>query len=115
MKLDPTHFATIWVEVSDTIAEWPHLVDSVAEIAAQEVIARDYPGMWRHGFRIQLWSVYALDLRWIEAQDNFGEASNKCRVWVTGPNPEPYRERITVRSDSQRESGGMLVKIPRPS
>jgi hypothetical protein len=114
MKLEPVPCAALWVTVPDAIAEWPHLVDSVAEIAAQEVIARDYPELWRHGFRIQSWSGYALDLRWIESQDNFGKASNRCRVWVTGPNPERYRETVSVRPASQKESWGHEWLQPEP-
>jgi hypothetical protein len=87
MKLEPVPVATVWVKVPDAIAEWPKLVDSVAAIAAQEVISRDYPELWRHGVRILSWSAYSLDLRWIDSQDNFGEASNRCLVWLTGPHP----------------------------
>lgn len=107
MKPEPVPCVTLWVIVPETIAEWPHLVDSVAEIAAQEVISRDYPDLWRHGFRILSWSGYSLDLRGIESQDNFSVASNGCQVWVTGPNPALYRERLGFfRPASQTEAWG---------
>jgi hypothetical protein len=82
----PAHIATAWVTVPEWMADYPHLADSVAETAAQEVIARDFPELYRSECWVELWTAYFRDLRSIESQDRFGEAKG-CRVWLTEPNP----------------------------
>lgn len=101
MKLEPTHIATVWVKVPNAIAEYLHLVDSVAQIDARQVVARDYPELCSYGFRVESWSGYSLDLRWIESQDNFRKGINRCQVWLTGPNPAPIGERLGLASQTE--------------
>ncbi|MBV9873478.1 MAG: hypothetical protein JO025_02010 [Verrucomicrobia bacterium] len=96
MRPYPAHIATALVRVPESIAEYFHLVNSVAEVAVRQVIASDFPELHHNGYRIQLWTAYFLDLRWLESQNNFGE-SNHCRVWVTGPNPEHYKPGVIAQ------------------
>lgn len=82
----PAHIATAWVSVPEWMADFPHLADTVAETAAQEIIARDFPDLYRNGCWVEVLTAYFRDLRSIESQDRFGEVKG-CRVWMTAPNP----------------------------
>ena len=86
-RLDPAHVATFWVQVPSWMSKHPHLVDSEAGKAIEEVVDRDFPELKRYGCTVELWTVYRRDFRATESQYRFEEA-NGCRVWVTELEPD---------------------------